>query len=85
MRATQGGSSAFQQVCDRKRGAFIDEAPAKKEVREMELFPAASARHHPAGGINDDVSEFVPNVSSPHYRGAGSCAAPPPLDLSLRL
>lgn len=86
MRATptQGGS-AFQLVRDRKRGALVDEAPAKKEVREIEFFPAASTHHDAGGGGGIDESELVPPVSSSHYGGASSCAATQPLDLSLRL
>ncbi|KAK3138347.1 hypothetical protein QOZ80_5AG0367620 [Eleusine coracana subsp. coracana] len=85
VRATQGGETAFQLVRgDRKRGALMDEAPDKKEVREIEFFPAASTHHGGGGGI--DESEFVPPVSSSSYFDAGSRAAPEPhLDLSLRL
>lgn len=77
VRASQG-ESAFQLVRDRKRGALVDEAPAKKEVREIDFFPAASAHHH-TGRVSIEESEFVAS----HY-GAGSYVAAP-LDLSLRL
>jgi hypothetical protein len=76
--------AAFQ-VRDRKRGALPGEELAKKEVREIEFFPRAESTHNTGGGIGTgpDESELVaPAVSS---YGAGSFAAPPPLDLSLRL
>ncbi|KAJ1263537.1 hypothetical protein BS78_09G193200 [Paspalum vaginatum] len=71
---------------DRKRGAADAEAPAKKEVREIEFFPAASA--HQTGGGRAPVpveSEFAAPFYSSPYGGGASHTAPPQLDLSLRL
>ncbi|CAD6333317.1 unnamed protein product [Miscanthus lutarioriparius] len=70
---------------ERKQGPAEAEAPAKKDVREIEFFPAASAHHTSGGG-----RVFVPNESeltapfSSTYGGAASHTAPQ-LDLSLRL
>ncbi|KAL6618973.1 hypothetical protein ACP70R_034112 [Stipagrostis hirtigluma subsp. patula] len=68
---------------ERKRGAAAAEAPAKKEVREIEFFPAAAAASaHHGGGTGE--SEFAAPFSSAWYGGAGRRAAAP-LDLSLKL
>ncbi|XP_062230390.1 uncharacterized protein LOC133928150 [Phragmites australis] len=78
--ARQGGDASFL-VRERKRGAEA-EAPVKKEVREIEFFPAART-HHAAAAAADvglDESEFAAPLSSSY----GARAAPP-LDLSLRL
>jgi hypothetical protein len=85
VRATQGETAAFL-VRDRKRGALPGEEPPKKEVREIEFFPRAVSTHNPGGGIGTgpDESELVTPAVSSSY-GIGSFAAPPPLDLSLRL
>ncbi|WVZ99124.1 hypothetical protein U9M48_044471 [Paspalum notatum var. saurae] len=73
---------------ERKRGAADADAPARKEVREIEFFPAASA-HQTGGRVPvPDESEFAaPFYSSPYGGGAGAAShtAPPHLDLSLRL
>jgi hypothetical protein len=60
-------------VRDRMRAALPGEEPAKKEVREIEFFPAVTTRH---AGL--DESEIVAPAVSSSY---GS----PPLDLSLKL
>ncbi|XP_072148461.1 uncharacterized protein [Setaria viridis] len=70
----------------RQGGAAAAEAPAKKEVREIEFFPAASAHHAGGGGrvsSAHDVSELAAPFSSPY--GAAAGRTPPKLDLSLRL
>ena len=66
------------------------EAPAKKEVREIEFFPAASAHHTGGGGggggrvsVRGD-SELAAPFSSP-YGAAAAGRTAPQLDLSLRL
>lgn len=70
---------------ERKQGPAEAEAPAEKDVREIEFFPAASAHHTSGGG-----RVFVPNESeltapfSSTYGAAASHTAPQ-LDLSLRL
>ncbi|XP_062181665.1 uncharacterized protein LOC133885915 [Phragmites australis] len=64
---------------ERRRGAAA-EAPEKKEVREIEFFPAAST-HHGAGGVAPEESEFATPLSS--SSGAGGFTVQ--LDLSLRL
>lgn len=62
--------------------AAASEAPVKKEVREIEFFPAASATaNHGGGRISvGDESE----LAAPFSPYAGRTAAPQ-LDLSLRL
>jgi hypothetical protein len=68
--------------------APLAEPPAKKEVREIEFFPAASAHHRAGGGgggrvsVPDEPAELAASFSSPY--GAASHTAPQ-LDLSLRL
>ncbi|CAL4902393.1 unnamed protein product [Urochloa decumbens] len=70
---------------ERKGGASVAEAPAKKEVREIEFFPAASAHHTGGGGrvssFPDESELAVPFC--PYGAAAGRSA--PQLDLSLRL
>ncbi|OEL37005.1 hypothetical protein BAE44_0001975 [Dichanthelium oligosanthes] len=71
---------------ERKAGAAAAEAPApaKKEVREIEFFPAASAHHTGGGRVSvPDESEHAAPFSSPYGATAGRTA--PQLDLSLRL
>ncbi|KAF8715874.1 hypothetical protein HU200_026832 [Digitaria exilis] len=77
--ARQGGSFL---ALERHRGAAgAAEAPEKKEVREIEFFPAASANHTGGGRISvPDESELAVPFSSSY---AGRTA--PQLDLSLRL
>lgn len=79
VRPAQGGSFL---ALERHRGAAgAAEAPEKKEVREIEFFPAASANHTGGGRISvPDESELAAPFSSPY---AGRAA--PQLDLSLRL
>jgi hypothetical protein len=62
-----------------KGGAAAVEAPAKKEVREIEFFPAAGAHHTGA----HDESELAAPFSSLYGAAAGRTT--PQLDLSLRL
>jgi hypothetical protein len=59
---------------EKKQGAAETEAPAKKEVRGIEFFPAASSHHNGGRG----------RVSVPDEFAAASHTAPQ-LDLSLRL
>ncbi|RCV17054.1 hypothetical protein SETIT_3G188300v2 [Setaria italica] len=83
--ATARQGDAFLAL-ERKGGAAAAEAPAKKEVREIEFFPAASAHHACGGGrvsSAHDVSELAAPFSSPY--GAAAGRTPPKLDLSLRL
>ncbi|TKW26483.1 hypothetical protein SEVIR_3G193000v4 [Setaria viridis] len=83
--ATARQGDAFLAL-ERKGGAAAAEAPAKKEVREIEFFPAASAHHAGGGGrvsSAHDVSELAAPFSSPY--GAAAGRTPPKLDLSLRL
>ncbi|RLN31018.1 hypothetical protein C2845_PM05G33080 [Panicum miliaceum] len=72
---------------ERKGGApAAAEEPAKKEVREIEFFPAASAQHT-GGGSRVSVrgdSELAAPFSSP-YGAATVGRTAPQLDLSLRL
>ncbi|EES19770.1 hypothetical protein BDA96_09G199200 [Sorghum bicolor] len=74
---------------ERKQGAAEDEAPAKKDVREIEFFPAASAHHTGGSGRvsvpnpNESESELTAPFSSPY--GAAASHTAPQLDLSLRL
>ncbi|CAN6354763.1 unnamed protein product [Urochloa humidicola] len=73
---------------ERKGGAAAAEAPAKKEVREIEFFPAASAhqtRGSGGGRVSSfpDESELAAPFSSAYGAAAGRTA--PQLDLSLRL
>ncbi|CAN6346280.1 unnamed protein product [Urochloa humidicola] len=71
---------------ERKGGAAAAEAPAKKEVREIEFFPAASAHQTRGGGRVSsfpDESELASPFSSTYGAAAGRTA--PQLDLSLRL
>ncbi|CAL4908955.1 unnamed protein product [Urochloa decumbens] len=69
----------------RSVAASVAEAPAKKEVREIEFFPAASAHHTGGGGrvssFPDESELAVPFC--PYGAAAGRSA--PQLDLSLRL
>lgn len=71
---------------ERKQGAAEAEAPAKKDVREIEFFPAASGHRAGEGGrvLVPDESEFAAPFSYP-YGTAASHTAAPQLDLSLRL
>lgn len=74
-------------VRERKQGAAEAEAPAKKDVREIEFFPAASA-HHTGGGGRVSVpgeSELAAPFSYPYGAAAAASHTAPKLDLSLRL
>jgi hypothetical protein len=69
----------------------LAEPPAKKEVREIEFFPAASA-HHRAGGVGggrvsvpDEPTELAAPFSSAYGAAAAASHTAPQLDLSLRL
>ena len=72
---------------ERKQGPAEAEAPAKKDVREIEFFPAASAYHTGESGRisvpNPNESELTAPFSSPY--GAAASHTAPQLDLSLRL
>lgn len=70
---------------ERKQGPAEAEAPAKKDVREIEFFPAASAHHTGGRGRVSvpDESEITSLFSSPY--GAAASHTAPQLDLSLRL
>ncbi|CAN6337160.1 unnamed protein product [Urochloa humidicola] len=71
---------------ERKGGAAAAEASAKKEVREIEFFPVASAHNSGGGRVISsfpDESELAAPFSSPYGAAAGRTV--PQLDLSLRL
>lgn len=66
------------------------EPPAKKEVREIEFFPAATTAHHRAGGggrvsVPDEPAELAAPFSSPYGAATAASHTAPQLDLSLRL